>query len=129
MAFEQVQGAVDLLGEFDLLSQAEQGADAPGTESADPTGRFIVDIARGHHGDRPLGSGSMGGSLLDSPPTFLEESLLACGAFFADSSTHSKTSISWNGEDVFLPPLFQDLRGFSSFFWDLNQDELYITLG
>jgi len=43
--------------------------------------------------------------------------------------THSKASVGWNSEDVFLPPLFQTLRGFSSFFQDFDQVDLYITLG
>ena len=90
MPLEQMQSAVDFLGELDFLSHQKDGADAPGTESPDAMGLFIVDIAGGHHGYGPLGSGSMGESLLDSPPSVLEESLLACGAFFSDSGTHSK---------------------------------------
>src|SRR3954466_569577 len=82
MPLEQMQTAVDLLGEFDSLSHQKDGADAPGTEPPDATGLFIVDIGGGHHGYGPLGSGRIGESLLDSPPGLLEESLLACGAFF-----------------------------------------------
>ena len=33
-----------------------------------------------------------------------------------DSGVHSKASVAWNSEDVKLPPLFQNHRGFSSFF-------------
>jgi hypothetical protein len=57
----------------------------------------------------------MGDSLLDSPPTFLKGSLLACGAFFSDSGTHSKAPWFWNSEDVFSPTLFQKPAGLSSF--------------
>jgi hypothetical protein len=70
----------------------------------------------------------MGDSLLDSPPSLLEESLLACGAFFSDSGTHSKAPLSWNSEDVFLPTLFQKLGGLSSFFREFLAGGLYITL-
>ena len=116
MPLEQMQSAVDFLVELDLLSQQEDGTDATGTEPPHAIGLFIVDIGRGHHGYGPLGSGSIGQSFLDSPSPFLEESLLACGAFFSDSSTHSKAPLSWNSEDVFPPPLFQKPAGFSSFF-------------
>jgi hypothetical protein len=71
----------------------------------------------------------MGESLLDSPPTFLEESLLACGAFFSDCGTHSKAPLCWSSEDYFTPPLFQKLAGFSSFFREILRGGLYITLG
>ena len=94
----------------------KDGADATSTESPHAIGPLIVDIGRGDHGDGPLGSGSMGDSLLDSPPRVLEESLLACGAFFSDSGTHSKAPLFWNSEDVFSPTLFQKPAGFSSFF-------------
>jgi hypothetical protein len=45
---------------------------------------------------------------------------LAVGVAFpvllGDSSSHSKASVGWNVEDVFVPQLFHNLRGFSSFF-------------
>jgi hypothetical protein len=100
MPFEQMQSAVDFLGEVDFLSHQKDGADATGTESPHATGLFIVDIGRGYHGYRPLGSGSIGESLLNSL-RFLGESLLACGAFFSESSSHSKAPLCWNSEDVF----------------------------
>jgi hypothetical protein len=46
----------------------------------------------------------------------LEKVLLACGAFFSESGTHSKAPLFWNTEDVILPTLFQKPAGFSSFF-------------
>jgi hypothetical protein len=71
----------------------------------------------------------IGESLLDSPPPFLEESLLACGAFFSESGTHSKAPLFWNNEDLFLSLLFQFLRGFSSFFSEFGRGQKNITLG
>jgi hypothetical protein len=57
----------------------------------------------------------MGGLLLNSTQTFLEESLLAFGAFFPDSGTHPKVPLSINNEAVLLNTLFQKSVGFSSF--------------
>ena len=116
MALEQMQVAVDFLGELDFLSHQKDGADAPVAESPHAIGPLIVDIGRGQDGYRPLGSGRMVESLLDSPPSVLEGFLLACGAFFSDSGTHSKAPLLWNSEDVFSPTLFQKPAGFSSFF-------------
>jgi hypothetical protein len=116
MLLEQMEGAVDLPVELDLPGQEKDGADAASTESAGATGLFIVDIGGGHHGNRSLGPGRLGESLLEAPANLLEESLLACGAFFSDSGAHSKAPLPWNSEDVFSPPLFQKLAGFSSFF-------------
>jgi hypothetical protein len=59
----------------------------------------------------------------------LEESLLACDAFFADSRTHSKAPLCWNGEDVYSPTLFQKPVGFSSFFREILPFGVLITLG
>ena len=120
MAFEQVKIAVDILDESDPLSQQEEGPDAAGTEPADAIGMFVVDVGRGHHGSRPLGAGRRVESFLDSPAPLLKESLLACGASFSESSTHSKAPLSWNSEDVFSPPLFQKHAGFSSYFREIG---------
>jgi hypothetical protein len=111
-----MKSAVDFLGELDFLGQQKDGADAAGTESPGAMGLFIVDISRGDHGYGPLGPGSIGQTSLDSPPTFLEGSLLACDAFVSDRSTHSKDPLFWHGEDLFLPTLFQKPAGFSIFF-------------
>jgi hypothetical protein len=126
MPLEEMQVAVDLLDESDLLSQEKEGADASGTESPGAIGPFVVDIGGGHHGEGPLGPGSIVESLLDSPPSVLKGSLLACGAFFSDSGTHSKAPLSRNSEDVFLPTLFQKLARFSSFFRE-NCEAGYIS--
>ena len=120
MPLEQVKLAVDLLDELDLLSQKKEGSDAAGTEPAGATGRFVMDVGGGHHGYRPLGSGRIGEPFLDPPPPLLEESLLACRLLFSESSAHSKAPLSWNGEDVILPPLFQELAGFSSLFFRIG---------
>ena len=119
MALEQVEVTVDILDEFDPLSQQEEGPDAAGTEPAGATGIFVVDVGRGHHGSRPLGSGRRVESLVDSPSALLEGSLLAW-APFSESSTHSRTPLSWNSEDVFVPPLFQEHAGFSSYFREIG---------
>ena len=49
--------------------------------------------------------------------------LLRFRVFLEIVCTHSKASVAWNSEDVFLPPLFQNLRGFSSFFREFCQEE------
>ncbi len=92
--------------------QAPARRPSPCTPSCSPGGYWWP-----HHGHGPLGSGRMGESLLDSPPTVLEGSLLACGAFFSESGTHSKAPapLTWNSENVFLPTLFQKFAGFRVF--------------
>ena len=57
MPLEQLKVAVDVLDEFDLLSQQKDSSDATGAEPPDTIGIFVVDIGRRHHGDRPLRSG------------------------------------------------------------------------
>jgi hypothetical protein len=116
MPFEQLKIAVDILDEVDFLSQEENGTDAASTEATDAISVFVVDIARRHHGYRSLGTGRIVESFFNSPSTFLKESLLACRTLFSESSTHSKAPLFWNSEDLKLPPLFQKLAGFSSFF-------------
>jgi hypothetical protein len=64
----------------------------------------------------PLRSRRIHETAVNSPLTFLEESLLACLTLFSDSSTHSKASFAWNSEDVISPTLFQKLGRFSSLF-------------
>ncbi len=43
-------------------------------------------------------------------------STVAISRLIGDSSTHSKTFIAWNSEDVFAPPLFQNPQQILSFF-------------
>ena len=93
MTLEQMESPVDLLVELELLGQQEEGTDATGSESPHAIGRFIVDIGRGHHGYGPFGPGGIGQTLVNSPSGFLEESLLACDAFFPDNRIHSKAPL------------------------------------
>src|SRR5208337_916280 len=115
-----------------LAGQQEHSADATGTEALDTIGQLVMDVGGGHHGLVALRPGPILDALEYSPPTFVEYSAvpfsrllavpfprlspLAFWRFLADSSSHSKTSVVWNSEDVFLPPLFHNLRGFSSVF-------------
>jgi hypothetical protein len=114
MSFQKVEVLVDIVDQADLLSQQENGADTAGSESFDAIGVFVMDIRGGHHGFGLLGPGFIRETEANSPPAFLKDSLLASLAFFSESSAHSKASIAWSNEDVFLPTLFQDLWGFSS---------------
>ena len=116
----------------DLAGQQVHSADAAGTEALDAIGEFVMDVGGGHHGLVALGSGLIRDASEDSPLTLVENSavaflrLLAATSpvlstvafwrFLGDSSSHSKASVAWNSEDVFLPPLFQNLRRFSSLF-------------
>jgi hypothetical protein len=83
-----------------------------------------MDIAGGHHRFFAFRSRPILDALEDPPLAFIEDPAVAFSRLPAvafsglvgDSRTHSKASVAWNSEDVFLPPLFQDLRGFSSFF-------------
>ena len=113
---EQLKIAVDLLDELDSLGHQNDGADAARAETPDTVGVFVVDIGRSHHGYGPLGHRRVIQSFLNSPSTFLENSLLACRRFISESSTHSEAPLFRNSEDVFSPLLFQKLVGFSSFF-------------
>ncbi len=116
MHLEQMEVAVNLVDQVDLLSQEKDGADAAGAKPLDAIGQFVMDIGRGHHGYGPLGPRHIDESLLNSSSPFLEDSLIAGLAFFSESSSHSKASLSWNSEDVFSPTLFQKHGRFSSLF-------------
>ena len=112
------------------LCQQEHGADAAGGEALDAIGQFVVDVAGGHHGLIAFRTGAVLDAVEEVLPAFAELSAVAFArllavtfpglstvAFsgFRESGSHSKASFVWNREDVFLPPLFQNLRGFSSF--------------
>jgi len=106
------------------------GTDATRTEALDTIGQLVMDVGGGHHGLIALRPGPILDAPEDSPPTIVEDSAIAFSrllavalpgltpvafsGFLADSSSHSKTSVVWNSEDVFPPPLFHNLRGFSS---------------
>jgi hypothetical protein len=104
-----------------------------------------MDVGGGHHGLVAFWTRSIGDPVEDSQLALVEDSAVAFSRlatvpfpglstvafsrFLEDSSTHSKTSVVWNSEDVFLPPLFQDLQGFSSYFSDSVRLLFFITLG
>jgi hypothetical protein len=145
MPLEQNEVGVDVFDQPSVASQQEHGADAPGAEALDAIGQFVVDIAGGHHRFFAFGSWPILDALENSPLAFVEDSAVAFSrllvvtlpglstvvfsGFLGDSSTHSKASVMWNSDDVFIPPLFQILLRFSSAFSDFDVDELYITLG
>ena len=108
----------------------------PPAEALDAISQFVVDIAGGHHRFFALRSCPILDAFENSPLSLIEDSAVAFSGLptvafssLGDSMTHSKASVCWNSEDMFLPPLFQNLRGFSSFFSDFDQVGLYITLG
>jgi len=113
------------------------GTDSASGETLDAVRQFVVDVGSGHHRFFAFGSWPILDALEDSPFAFVEDSAVAFSrlptvafsGILGDRMTHSKASVGWNSEDVFLPPLFQNLRGFSSFFQDFDQVDLYITLG
>src|SRR4051794_10891893 len=96
-----------------------------------------MDVGGGHHGLLAFGPGSILDAPGDPPPAPAEDPAVALagplGVAFApdlgDSGSHSKTSVVRNSEDVFEPPLFQDLRGFSRLFRIPDAETLKITLG
>ena len=117
MDLEKVKIGVDVADQADPVRQQQHDTDAAGAEALDAVGQFVLDVGGGHHGYGPLGTGWLAESLVNSSSPFLEESLLACLAFFSESSTHSKASLFWNSENVILSLLFQKHWRFSSFFW------------
>ena len=138
MPLEEMEVVVDVADQAGPASQQEHGADAAGGEALDAVGEFVVDVGGGHHRLIAFGSGPILDAVEDSladvrgailrlrSRVFLR---VAFSGLLGDSSSHSKASVDWNSEDVFSPLLFQNLRGFSSFFWDFGPDGQYITLG
>ena len=109
VAFEEVEGAVDVGDQSGPASDQEHGADAAGTEAVDAVGQFIMDVGGGHHGLIALWPRAVLNAIEDSLTTFAEDStpvsfsgLVAAvfRSFARDSGSHSKTSVAWNGEDV-----------------------------
>ena len=136
MPLEEVEVVIDVADQSGPARQQEHGADAAGGEALDAIGQFVVDVGGGHHGLFAFGSGPILDAVEDPPLAFAKDPAVAFSAFLAvafsgflgDSSSHSKTSVCWNSEDVFLPPLFQNLRGFSSFFSKFSARKKNITL-
>ena len=108
VAFEEVEVPVDVVDQPGASREQEHGADTARGKPLDPVGQFVVDVAGGDHGTFAIGPGSV----LDAA----EDSALASPERVEDIGFHSKASVVWDSEDVFLPPLFPDHRGFSSFF-------------
>jgi hypothetical protein len=137
VAFEEVEFAVDVTDQSGFASDQKQGAETAGTEAVDAAGEFVVDVGGGHHGLIALWPGAILDAIEDSLSPFAEDSAvsfsglvaLVFAGFARDSSSHSKTFVVWNSEDVFSPLLFQKLRGFSSYLLDSCLDGLQITLG
>ena len=128
----------------ELPGQEVDGPDAAGCDGPGPVGDLVVDVGGGHHRLVAFDAGLVLDAAEDSPPAFAKDPAVAfpgllalCLRSFAvvfsgllgESSSHSKVSVVWNSEEVFLPQLFQKLRGFSSFFRDSDAEALYITLG
>jgi hypothetical protein len=111
--------------------------DATWGEALDPIGQFVMDVAGGHHAAVTFWSGPILDAFEDSPPAFAENPAvallggleLAVSGLLGDSGSHSKAAVVRDNEDVFLPPLFQKLRGFSSSFPGFCPTLRKITLG
>ena len=137
MPFEEMEIAVDIADQPGPASQQVEGTDSTSGEPLNAVRQFVVDVGSGHHGLLAFWSGAILDAIEDPLLAFVENSAIAFPRFLTvafsgllgDSMTHSKASVGWNNEDVFLSPLFQNLRGFSSFFQNFNQIDLYITLG
>ena len=79
----------------------------------------------------------MGDAVEQVPQTFPQQlahllwgllAAVASGDCSRDNNHHSKPTVAWNHEDVFAPPLFQDLRRFSSLFRNPDIGSLQIKL-
>jgi hypothetical protein len=85
-----------------------------------------VDVGGGHHRLVSFDTGLILDAIEDSLTTFAEDSAVSFSGLVAlvfsglagDSSSHSKTSVVWNSEDMFSPQLLQIFWGFSSFLSD-----------
>jgi hypothetical protein len=83
-----------------------------------------MDVVGSHHGLIAFGLVAILDAFEDPLAAFAEERAIAFSplvgiafsGFLGESSSHSKASVGWNSEDVFLPQLFHKLRGFSSSF-------------
>src|SRR6516162_1003938 len=80
-----------------------------------------MDVVGGDHGVLALGAGAVFDPAKDSP--------LALPEFVEDIGFHSRVSVVWPNEDMRLPPLLPNYRGFSSFPRQMSLQDLYITLG
>ena len=108
VAFEEMELLIDVPDQSSPASEQQHGADATRPQSLDPLGEFVVNVVGSDHGGLAFGTRT----ILDAS----EDSPLALAEFVEDSRIHSKASVFWNIEDVLLPQLFQNPRGFSSYF-------------
>ena len=137
---EDVDVGIDVADQPGPTRQQEHGADAPGGEAAGAIGQLVVDVGGGHHGRVALRPGPVEDAVEDPPLPLVEDPAIALprllgvasgglspvvfSGILGDSGRHSKALVDWNSEDVFLPLLFQNLRGFSSFFSEFDADRL-----
>ena len=126
MALEDVQVMVDIADQTDPARQQQHGTDSPGVETLDAIGELVVDVAVGDHRLFAFQPWLILDAVQDSLATLVQSPAVvftgaSTGAFWRFprySGSHSKTSLDWNSEDLLLPTLFQNYRGFSSlFFW------------
>jgi hypothetical protein len=83
-----------------------------------------MDVVGGHDGLIAFGLVAIRDAFEDPLPAFAEEPAIAfsplvgvaSSGLLGDGSSHSKASVGWKIEDVFLPQLFHNLRGFRAFF-------------
>ena len=119
-----------------LWAMQKHGADATCGEALGAVGELVMDVGGGHHGLIAFGLVTIRDPLEEPLPPLAEEPAVAFPSAIAvavppllgDSSSHSKTSVAWNSEDVFVPQLFHKLRGFSSFFPRFGRRKKNITL-
>jgi hypothetical protein len=124
MPLEDMEVVVDVADQTSPARQEEHGADAARGEALNAIGEFVVDVVGGNHWPFALRSGPVLDAIEDPLPALTESSAVAFpgslgvafSGFLGDSRSHSKAPEGWNSEDVFSPPLFQILQGFSSFF-------------
>src|SRR5271163_537597 len=137
MPLEQMERVIDVADQAGPLSQQQHDTDAAGGKALDTLAQLIVDVGGRDHGPLAFGAGAIGNPVENSPqsspqqPTsaFTGLPTIASGDLFRDNNHHSKPSVAWKNEDPLLPPLFQNLRRFSSFSDVMDLTAYKITLG
>jgi hypothetical protein len=134
---EQVEVLIEVVDEPERLGHEMDGPDAAGCDGPGAVGDLIVDVGGGHHRLVSFDTGLILDAIENSLTTLPEDSAVSFSVLVAlvfsglarDSSSHPKTSVVWNSEDVFSPQLLQKLRGFSSLLADSCLNDRQITLG
>jgi hypothetical protein len=124
MPLEHMDHVINIADQARPLSQQQHGADAASAKALNTLTQLVVDVAGRDHGLVAFGAGAIRNAVEDSPPAspqepakaFIALAAIALRDFFRDNHHHSKPSVAWKNEDIPQPPLFQDLRAFSSFF-------------